>query len=287
MSRIISRIADYFRETDRLLLSLCVVASVFGSIEIFSVTHKALRPFAVQLGSMMVGVLAAIIISMFDFETFLKRWYLAAVIGIIPVILTFFIGFAPDGTDDRAWLDLGFTTFQPAELLKIAFIITFSAHVNAIRPKINKLRYLLPLLVHGAVPVVLIHFQGDDGTALVFAIMFLCMLYAAGVSWKYFIAAISAILVASPLVYFFVMNEDQKKRIIGVFDISADIKGSTYQQYYARMALSNGGFFGQGLFKGGLTQAGRVPEGRNDFIFVYKTGCYKSYRLQQYVPKWN
>ena len=270
MSKLISRIADYIRETDRLLLEFCVAASVFGSVEILSVTHRllTLRPFAVQMGSMFVGVFAAIIISMFDFETFLKRWYVAAVVGIVPVILTFFIGFAPEGTDDKAWLDLGITTFQPAELLKISFIITFSAHINVIKNNINKPRYLMPLLVHGAFPVLLIHFQGDDGTALVFAVMYLCMLYAAGVSWKYFVAAISAIVAASPIVYFFIMNDDQRRRIIGFLDIDADIKGATYQQYRARMALANGGFFGQGLFRGSLTQVGGVPEGRNDFIFV-------------------
>ncbi|MBR5923783.1 MAG: rod shape-determining protein RodA [Clostridia bacterium] len=270
MSRIISRIADYFRETDRLLVSLCVAASIFGSIEILSVTRRlsSWRPFAIQLLSMLVGVLVAILISMFDFETFIKRWYIAASIGIIPVILTFFIGFAPEGTDDKAWLDLGFTTLQPAELLKVAFIVTFAAHVNKIKPKINKPQYLFPLLIHGAFPVLLIHFQGDDGTAVVFAVMFLCMLYAAGVSWKYFIAAIMTIIIASPIIYFFIMNDDQRKRIISFLNIEADIKGSTYQQYRARMALANGGFFGQGLFKGNLTQFGGVPEGRNDFIFV-------------------
>lgn len=270
MSRFISRIADYFRETDRLILAFCITASLFGSVEILSVTHRlsTLRPFAIQVASTFVGVIAAIIISMFDFETFLKRWYLIAAGGIIPVILTFFIGFAPEGTDDKAWLDLGFTTFQPAELLKISFIVTFSAHVNAVKENINKPLNILLLCLHGAFPVLLIHFQGDDGTALVFAVMFLCMMYAAGVSWKYFVAALTAAIIASPVVYFFVMNEDQRKRIIGVFNIEADIKGSTYQQYRARMALANGGVFGQGLFKGDLTQVGGVPEGRNDFIFV-------------------
>lgn len=270
MSRIISRIADYIRETDRLLISFCVAASLLGAVEILSVTRRlsSWRPFAVQIASMFVGVLAVVFISLFDFETLLKRWYFSAAIGIVPVILTFFIGFAPEGTDDKAWLDLGFTTLQPAELLKIAFIVTFAAHVNKIKPKINKPLYLLPLLVHGAFPILLIHFQGDDGTALVFAVMFLCMLYAAGVSWKYFIAAVMSIVIASPIVYFFVMNDDQRKRIVGFLNIDADIKNSTYQQYRARMALANGGFFGQGLFKGNLTQVGGVPEGRNDFIFV-------------------
>lgn len=270
MSRTVNRVADYIREMDKLLLYICIAASVFGSIEILSVTHRlsTMRPFIIQVLSMFVGIFAAVLISMFDFETFLRRWYIVAIIGVVPVILTFFIGFAPEGTDDKAWLDLGFTTLQPAELLKISFIITFAAHASRIKENINKPRYLLPLCLHGAFPVLLIHFQGDDGTALVFAIMFLCMLYAAGVSWKYFLVAISAMIIASPIVYFFVMNEDQRKRIIGVFNIEADIKGATYQQYRARTALANGGFFGQGLFKGSLTQVGGVPEGRNDFIFV-------------------
>ena len=200
MSKFISRIADYIRETDRLLIAICIVASIYGSIEILSVTHhlSTLRPFVVQLASLVVGVFAAIIISMFDFETFSKRWYLVAAVSIIPVILTFFIGFAPEGTDDKAWIDLGFTTFQPAELLKIAFIITFATHVNKVKSDINKVKKLIPLCIHGAIPVILIHFQGDDGTALVFAVMFLCMLYAAGVSWKYFVTAIIAAIIASP-----------------------------------------------------------------------------------------
>ncbi|MBR4911151.1 MAG: FtsW/RodA/SpoVE family cell cycle protein [Clostridia bacterium] len=270
MSKIISRIADYIRETDRLLLVFCLAATLLGSVEILSVTNRfqSIRPFAVQIISLFFGIAAAILISMFDFDTILKRWYIVAAIGIIPVILTFFIGFAPGETDDKAWLDLKFTTFQPSELLKICFIVTFSAHISKIKENINKLKYLIPLVLHGLFPIVLIHIQGDDGTALVFAIMFLCMIIAAGISWKYIVAAVIAAVIASPIIYFFIMNEDQRKRIIGFTDINADIKNTTYQQFNARKALANGGFFGQGLFKGPLTQSGAVPEARNDFIFV-------------------
>ena len=270
MNSIISKIADFFRETDKILLSLCVFASVYGCIAVYSSTRYlgSSRPFLVQALSTLLGIFVAMFISAFDFQTFINKWYLIAGLGIIPVVLTFFIGFAPEGTDDKAWLDLGITTFQPSELLKICFIITFATHLTYVKPNINKLKYLIPVCAHGAFPVLLIHFQGDDGTALVFAIMVLCMLYAAGVSLKYFIIAFSAAVIASPLVYFFVMNEDQRARVINVFDIEADIEGATYQQYRGRMALANGGLFGQGLFKGVLTQSGSVPEGQNDFIFV-------------------
>lgn len=270
MRRIMAAFADFIRETDKIMLGLCIFASCYGCIAVFSATHymESYRPVVVQAVCMAAGIVAAAVVSAFDYERFIKRWYVAAVVGVLPVILTFFIGFAPEGTDDKAWLDLGFTTFQPAELLKICFIITFSAHLSYIKTNINKLKYLLPVCLHGAFPVVLIHLQGDDGTALVFAVMVLFMMWAAGVSWKYFLLAFCAAALSSPIVYFFVMNDDQRARIQNIFDIDADIMGVGFQQWRGRMALANGRLYGQGFLKGDLTQAGLVPEGHNDFIFV-------------------
>ncbi|MBE6750088.1 MAG: rod shape-determining protein RodA [Ruminococcaceae bacterium] len=270
MKNLFAKIADFLRESDKILLILCFFAATFGCVAVFSTTYylETFRPVIVQTFGTVAGICAALVISTFDHEDFLKYWPLAALIGVIPVILTFFIGVAPEGTDDRAWLDLGFTTFQPSELFKVCFVLTFSAHLKKIKPNINKLKNLLPLCVHGAAPVLLIHLQGDDGTALVFAVMVLSMMWAAGVSWKYFTAAFSTAVIASPLIYFFILNDDQRERIKSIFDINADIQGIGYQQWRGRMALANGGFTGQGFLKGDLTQAGLIPESFNDFIFV-------------------
>ena len=270
MRHLFQRFADFFRESDKIFLILCFATTLYGCTAVFSATYhmNTLRPFIVQFGCMILGVIAALIISSFDLEKFYKRWYVVAAVGVIPVLLTFFIGIAPEGTDDKAWLDLGITTFQPSELLKICFILTFSLHLSKIKANINKPKYLLPLCAHGATPILLIHFQGDDGTALVFAVIVVFMMWAAGVSWKYFLAAFAAVLIASPFVYFFVMNDDHRARIKLLFDIDADIKGIGYQQWLGRRSLANGGIFGQGYLKGTLTQAGIVPEGHNDFIFV-------------------
>lgn len=270
MRHLLSRIADFFRESDKILLLLCLSASAYGCIAVFSTTYykETYRPVFVQTFCMFLGLFAAMVISAIDYEKYLKRWYLIGALGLIPVILTFFIGFAPEGTDDKAWIDLGITMFQPSELLKICFIITFAAHIRKIKPNINKLKYLIPLCLHGAAPVLLIHFQGDDGSALVFSVIVLFMMWAGGVSWKYFLLAFSAALAASPFIYFFVMNEDHRKRIKLIFNINADIKEIGYQQWRGRMALANGGLTGQGFLKGDLTQAGVIPESHNDFIFT-------------------
>ena len=270
MSRFLGRIADFIRETDKIMLTLCLLASGYGVIAVFSATrHDAsVRDTLVQAFCAFVGMGAALFISAFSFTEYLKRWYLAALFGAVPVILTFFIGFAPAGTDDKAWLDLGFITVQPSEFMKICFIITFAAHLNAVKPNINKLKILLPVCLHGAFPVVLIFVQGDYGTALVFAVMVIVMLACAGVSWKYFVAAFSSFVIASPFFYFFVLNNEHRARIVSLFNLEADIQGDGYQQYRARVALANGGFSGQGYLKGSLTKVGGVPEGHNDFIFV-------------------
>lgn len=270
MRFLISRIADFIRETDKLLFLLCLFTTSYGCMAVFSATYymESYRRFIVQVFAMFAGLFAALVISAYDYEKIYKRWYLVAALGLMPVILTFFIGIAPEGTDDRAWLDLGITTFQPSELLKICFIVTFSLHLRKVKPNLNKLKYLIPVCLHGAFPVILIHFQGDDGTALVFAVMVLFMLWAAGLSWKYFIIAFSAAVAASPFVYFFVMNEDHRERIKMLFDIEADIQGIGYQQWRGRMALANGGLTGQGFLQGDITQSGVLPESYNDFIFV-------------------
>ncbi len=272
MRHLFAKFADFVRESDKILLSLLFLAAGYGCIAVFSATHymESLRPFLVHTFCLVAGFGVILVGSIFEYNHYIKLWPLFAFAGIVPVILTFFIGYAPAGTDDKAWLDLGFTTFQPSELLKVCFIITFATHLARINKTINKPKTLIPLCIHGAIPVVLIHFQGDDGTALVFAIIFVSMLWAAGASWKYFVAAFATLVVSSPIIYFFVMNNSQRERLKNMFDIDADILGVGWQQYRGRQALANGGFWGQGYLNGDLTQIGKsgVPEGHNDFIFV-------------------
>ena len=271
MKRIFAIIADYIRETDKLLIALVFVTSAFGCIAVMSATAytESLRQFITQMGAMLGGLVAAIIISNINYKTMQKWWFLAALLGLVPVILTFFIGFAPAGTDDKAWLWLpGNVSFQPSELLKICFVITFSAHLSKVKDKINKLKVLVPLLIHGGFPILLIHFQGDDGTAIVFGVMLLCMLFAAGLKIRYFAIAGILAVIAAPIAFFLLLNEDQKARILYLFDLESNLQGIGYQQWMGRVAMANGGIFGQGLFKGALTQSQGVPKGYNDFIFV-------------------
>lgn len=271
VSNILGKIADYFRETDKVLLSICTFASLFGCIMVMSATNYtgSLKQFYVQLGALFVGLIMVVIISGFiDYETIAKHKFIIAGVAVVLVGLTFFIGYAPPGTDDKAWLMLpGGFTFQPSELLKIAFIITFSSHVKAVEKTVNKPLNLLLLCVHGAAPILLIHLQGDDGSALVIAFIFVSMMFAAGVKLRYFFIAIGTAAAMSPILWFVVMNDDQRTRFETLFNPEDDLYGSGWQQWRARIAMANGGLFGKGLFKGDFVQSNSIPEQYNDFIF--------------------
>ena len=272
MGRLWSKIADYVRETDKVLLLLCISASLYGALMVFSTTRYSgsHHYFIVQLAATAIGLAVAVFVSVFiDYNKLVKWWPVPAAAALILVGLTFVIGYAPAGTDDKAWIMLPFNmSFQPSELLKIAFIITFAKHVSVIEDRVNQPLNVLALLLHGAFPVALIHIQGDDGTALVLAILFLAMLFAAGIKLRYFAIAGGMAAAALPVLWFFVLNEDQRTRFRILFNPESDLYGSGWQQWRARVAMANGGFLGQGYLKGDFVQKGDVPLGYNDFMFA-------------------
>ena len=272
MKRILHTVADYVRECDKVLYGLCIVAALYGGLAVLSTTYYVMggaRQLIMHLLGLTIGMIGAVVITAIDYRKIMKLWFLILIPLVALVLLTFVIGYAPSGTDDKAWLLLpGNISVQPAEFLKIGFVISFSWHLDKVGEKINKFRHIILLCIHGAVPVLLIHEQGDDGTALVFAIMFVAMMFAAGLKARYFIIAISSVAVLAPLVYFFIMNEDQKARVFALlFPSEEDYLGVLWQQSRGRAAMANGGLFGRGLFGGPLVQTGSIPEGYNDFIF--------------------
>jgi len=225
-----------------------------------------------QVIAVIIGIMCAFVISLIDYSTIAKFWYVTGSVGLLLTILVFFIGIQINGTDDTGWIRLPWgITFQPSELTKICFILTFSKHLAYLseKDKLHSFWGVLTLLIHAAVPVVLIHFQGDDGAALVFALMFVIMTFAAGVQIRYFIIAIIATATALPFVWTAVLNSEQKNRLTALFT-SDDSMFRTYgwQQYQGKVSIASGGIFGKGLFNGSRVARDIVPYQENDFIFT-------------------
>lgn len=272
MKRVWQAIVHYTKTTDKILLLLCTVSSAYSVIMLLGIYNSGMatiRAVQMQLISSLLGIAAAMVISVFDYRFLSKLWKLYYPICIGLIVLTFFFGEQRyDYIEARAWLPIPFigTNFQPSELLKIAFVLTFALHLEHVAPDIKSFKTLLLLCLHGAVPVLLIHFQSDDGTALIFAFVFVIMIFSAGVQWRYVAAAFTLLAVATPFLWLYVMSNDQKLRILTLFLPDLDTQGILYQQYNAKIAIGSGGGFGNGLFAGEHVY---VPEIHNDFIFSF------------------
>lgn len=280
--KIFKAVLHYFHKLDKGLFTAVCGISVFSVILMYSlvnngVTSKDERMYKMQLLCLCIGAVIALIMSALDYHWFTKLWFLYAPAAVGFTLLTFTsLGYQPvEGVDDKAWINLGFMTMQPSEILKIAFIMTFAIHLNKVGEKINHFLNVVLLCIHGAVPTLIVVMQGDDGTAVVFLVIFACMIFAAGLSWKY----ILPVLVAAPVAIWFLWNNimlpHQKLRFLVLFaeDPMNDpqYEDIFYQQYWGRLALGSGQIFGKGL---DAEKYVYVPEVQNDFILTYVGQCF-------------
>lgn len=270
---------DYVQRSDKLLLLVCVALSTLSCVLIWGQCAtgilSSLRPLKVQAFCSVLGILAALLLSTLDYHVMASLWKLHQPIAYGLVLLTFTsLGVqVSEYVDDRNWLDLpGLPQFQPSELLKISFIITFAYHLSKVKEQINDWRRLIPLLLHGALPVLLIHFQGDDGSAVVMLLIFCGMIFAAGLSWKIILPIVAAIPPAMALLWMFLLDTDKKNRILALVSPSSlsesELNRVLWQQLRGEIALGNGGLWGNGILSA-EGQSRYVPEVHNDFMFSY------------------
>lgn len=264
-------VKNILRQTDILFLIICLTLSVFGIIMVSSATFEGESYFSrdakVMVLATCLGLFAALVISFIDYDIILKLWPLIGLVCIVLMLGLFPFGASPEGRSDAfSWYRIGSLYFQPSEIVKIGFIITFAYHISKIKQNISSLKNVFFLCVHAAVPIVLVVATGDMGSALIFIMMFIGMMFAAGVHWLYFPAGALAVAAASPVIWLKVFDDIQRNRILALFNPDA-YPTEIYQQNQARKAIINGGFSGMGLFEGELSHSSLLPERQNDMIF--------------------
>ncbi len=261
--------------------ALTVVCCAAGALTVWSLEDTAQyvrvtsggvdMPFAIRQSVYIVlGLAAMLAVGRIEIQKLTEHKYIVGAVGVLPTLLTFTsLGVSAGGSDDRAWLAVGGYTFQPSEILKVCFIITFAAHITALGKRIDRPLPLLGLLLHAAVPTALVYFQGDQGTAVIFLLIAAVMLFAAGLSFRY--AAVAVVI--SPLiawsVWTFLLKDHQKERILVLLDKGLDPLGTGFQQRQSAAALQNGGLLGRGLFSAGDEKLVYVSQSQNDFVFSY------------------
>lgn len=252
------------------LLSAVLASCIFGLVMINSAAHTLSNPsryIAVQSAAIFLGFLAVIFISLLDYSLLYSARHAAMAVGAALLVLVLVMGFGREDTGTQGWISLGFVNLQPAEVAKVCFIVSLSAHISKIREDINSLTNIALLLLHLAVPVALILLQPDMGTAMVFIFIFIVMMFFAGISCKYILASLGVGAAAAAGAWFFLLGSVQKARFFSFLDPESDPLGTGYHILQSKIAVGSGRLFGTGYMKGTQTQMGYLPEKQTDFIF--------------------
>jgi len=224
-----------------------------------------------QLVNVAIGVVLMVLVMATD-----HRWvrivaplvYVASVVGLVLVLA---MGSTVNGS--RSWLMVGGMSIQPSEFAKLAVVIGMALLVaeraeGSWRRQVGTVDVVGMLAIAG-LPAVLILLQPDLGTMLVLTATVFGVLATSGAPRRW-LAGLGLVGVAAATVGVMagVLKDYQIDRFMAFTNPALDPRGAGYNVEQARIAVGNGGIFGQGLFHGSQTRAGFVPEQHTDFIFT-------------------
>ena len=247
------------------VLTCCIAA--IGVTMLYSAGNGNFDPWASRhVVRFVVGLGALVVVALIDIRLWLRHAYLLylltlALLGVVEVAGT-------AGMGARRWIDLGFLTIQPSELMKLMIVLALARYFHGCSVEdVGRLRNLIIPLFIVAAPAALVMRQPDLGTALMLMFVGAGMMFLAGVRiWKFAVVGLAA--VASVPVAWQFLRDYQKQRVLTFFDPESDPLGAGYHIIQSKIALGSGGLFGKGLLQGTQSHLNFLPEMQTDFIFT-------------------
>ena len=195
--------------------------------------------------------------------------------GATIVLMVLVFPLADEIRGSKRWIDIGPFQFQPSEFGKLFFILAIAGFLVERHRQIWRLRTVFGAVGIGAAPVVLVFFQPDLGTALVYAAALAAVLFVAGVRWLHLalLLVLSGVIVSSvlwtlPSVGIQVLAPYQTARLTGFANPDSDPSGSTYNVTQSITAIGSGGLDGRGVIEASQTRLDYLPEHATDFVFA-------------------
>ncbi|EWC39850.1 rod shape-determining protein RodA [Stutzerimonas stutzeri] len=251
---------------DGLLLVLLLVLAAGSLFVLYSASGKNWDLVIKQASSFGLGLGAMLVIAQFE-PRFMARWvplgYLAVVALLVAVEVA---GHTAMGA--TRWINIpGVIRFQPSEFMKIIMPMTIAWYLStrSLPPSLKHTVISLSLIF---VPFVLILKQPDLGTSLLILASGAFVLFIAGLRWRWIIGAVAAVVPIAVAMWFFVLHNYQKQRVLTFLDPESDPLGTGWNIIQSKAAIGSGGVFGKGWLAGTQSHLDFLPESHTDFIIA-------------------
>lgn len=247
---------------DPWLFMLLVINSIFGLIIIYSATSEDTGMLLRQASSFIVGFIVMIVLAQIPPKVYqvISPYLYAVSIALLGLVLV--IGEVRLGA--KRWISIpGIGSMQPSEFMKFTMPLMMAWYFSykAIPPKLIHVIFAFCLMM---IPFALVMLQPDLNIGLIIPGIF--VIFLSGISWRIILGAFCALAVVSPLVWTFILQEYQKKRIVTLFDPESDSLGAGWNIIQSKIAIGSGGLMGKGFNEGTQSHLGYLPEHHTDFI---------------------
>lgn len=251
---------------DGWLLLILLVLGAGSLFVLYSASGKNWDLVSKQGTSFAIGIVAAIVIAQFE-PRFMARWVpLAYLVGVGLLTIVEVMGHTAMGA--TRWINIpGVIRFQPSELMKIIMPATIAWYLarHNLPPKLKHIAISLMLI---GVPFVLILKQPDLGTSLLILASGVFVLFMAGLQWRWIIGAAAAVVPIAVGMWYFVLREYQKQRVLTFLNPESDPLGTGWNIIQSKAAIGSGGVFGKGWLLGTQSHLDFLPESHTDFIIA-------------------
>ena len=257
------------RNVDPVLLFLLMTIALVGYVDLRSSANVATTGHdSAHLFRLVIGLGAATFIGFRDYR-FLERWAYI-VYGLVMLLLTMVLLVGDIRNGSQRWIDLGLFDLQPSEPAKLAVIIALARYFHDLgeRDQLGFRELWKPALLV-LFPFVLILEEPDLGTGMVVMFIALTMLAVQRISLIVVAVSTLAAAAAAPLMWFFVMHDYQKARVLAFMSPERHLQGDAWQVSQSMIAIGSGGLTGKGFLKGSQVQGGFVTYHETDFIFAH------------------
>lgn len=250
---------------DILMIIALLAITGYGLLVLYSASGANERMFTSRIIQVSLGMGLMLIMAMIPPRFYQKIAPYIYVFCLVLLVLVDLIGETSKGA--QRWLNLGFVRFQPSEIAKLAVPLMVATYLGkrALPPNFKDTFIALAIIV---VPTLLVAIQPDLGTSILVCSAGIFVIFLAGLSWKLISAGVIFLAGFIPIMWFFLMHDYQKTRVMTLFDPDKDPLGAGYHIIQSKIAIGSGGINGKGWMEGTQSQLEFLPEPHTDFIFA-------------------
>ena len=248
---------------DPILVFSLLTILIFGLFVLFSASGQTVVMVMKQSIYVAIGLFLMFFISRLDqsvYKSFFMHLFWLGLILLVWVLL-----FPAEGYKTDRWIDLGFISFQPSEVIRLLLPLAAASYLTR-NQKRNTIKDWVVVLVAILSSSFLIFKQPDLGTALIVLASGCIPVFLAGFPLLILIILIMVVIISSPFLWAS-LTPYMQQRVITLFNPESDLLGAGWNISQSKTAIGSGGFWGKGYLNGTQSQLDFIPESHSDFIF--------------------